>query len=64
MTVAHKGCPYADRQASPNSIHCSILRGNGAKWDFCINQRFCRVSGNYELTGASDCRVAKSKKED
>ena len=58
MGALHK-CQYADRNASHNSIHCSLLRKSGAKWDFCVNQRFCRVSGNYELTdGAGKCRIA------
>lgn len=47
---AKGNCEYADRSASANSIHCAKLRKRGAKWDYCVCQSFCRVSGKYELT--------------
>ena len=55
-------CPYANRQASSTSIRCSVLREKNAKWDFCLHQYFCRVSGKYELKPeASICEMSNEK---
>lgn len=51
-------CPYADKCVSARSIHCEILRRRGAKWDFCIRQEFCRVSGQYEIK-SGECSLKK-----
>lgn len=40
-------CPYAERRAT-SSIHCAALRERKSKWDFCLHQYFCRVTGKYE----------------
>lgn len=59
--MAKKGrCKYADRQASGNALHCTILKEENKKWDFCVCQYFCRVSGKYELNeSANFCKVKK-----
>lgn len=55
-------CEYADRQASEKSIRCAALREQGAKWDFCLHQYFCRMSGRYEITdAAADCKIKKTQ---
>ena len=55
-------CENADRAASDKSIRCAALREQGAKWDFCLHQYFCRVSGKYEITdAAADCKMKTAR---
>lgn len=55
-------CPYADRQASARSLHCSVLREQKAKWDYCIKQYLCRADGKYKVASdAGACALRKAK---
>lgn len=57
-------CEYADRNASPRSLKCALLAGNGKNRDFCKYQFFCPVSGNYELRKKSAwCELRSCKTE-
>lgn len=53
-------CKYANHSASGNSLHCKLLKDADKKWDFCVCQYFCRVSGKYELTEkAIGCKLKR-----
>ncbi len=62
--MAERGkCKYAQRQTDDNSIRCSLLNRQKAKWDFCVHQYFCRAIGKYALSDkAAACKV-KGKEE-
>ena len=50
-------CPNATR-VGDQSIRCSRLREDGAKWDLCIHQYFCRDKGKYDFSkDAAQCKI-------
>ena len=63
--TTHGSCPYADRNVSSNNIHCMIQRESKAKWDFCINQNYCRATNLYSLKPESNnCKLRLRKDGD
>lgn len=42
-------CEHARRSGHETTLHCDVLRRQGVKFDFCIYQFFCPISGKNEL---------------
>lgn len=58
-------CEYAKRQTDDNSIRCTLLKERKAKWDFCVNQYFCRAIGKYAISEKSaTCKVKKAEESE
>lgn len=63
--VSRGNCSHADKQISSSNIHCLILRENHAKWDFCINQNYCRALNQYTLKPeCNNCSVKLKQRKD
>ena len=43
-------CSYLYRKPGKDTVHCTIQRDKGAKWDFCKYQYFCRHTRRYEAS--------------
>ena len=51
-------CKHANRISSTAALHCAKLREKSAKWDFCVQQYFCRATGRYEIKPeAAQCKM-------
>ena len=53
-------CPYAHRTSNAGAIRCRLQSETDTKWDFCIHQYMCRVTGRYEhQKTAVNCKLRK-----